>query len=247
MDLSGGMNTLLVGLRAVQRKIGSGKGVMGLEINFPASEVPPVAIVGEDGADAVFVLDEIEEDGDDGFLFAGSEMLEEAGADDIDTGELEGGGRIGAEPVVNIGDLAGRGIPGDVEGVTGAAQDERHRIAALAMIIDGGLEGDIREDIAIVDEEWFVADEVSDVGNPAGGFKEDGFEAKGDRSLAIGMAGKRVVVFLGAMVGIDDEIANPGVEEMIEGVADERLLKDRDERLGEGLGERPEPRAETGP
>ena len=140
VDLGVGMEALLLGLRTVGGEGGLGEGGVGFEVDIAAAEVPPVALVGEDGADALFIADEVEEDGDDGLLFAGGEVLEESGADDVDAGELvSGGGGIGAEAVVDVGDFAGGGVPGDVEGVAAAAEDEGDGVAALLVVIDGGL------------------------------------------------------------------------------------------------------------
>jgi hypothetical protein len=101
-----GMDALLIGLRAVGGEGGAGEGGVGFEVDIAAAEVPPMAFVGEDGADGLFVADEVEEDGDDGLLFPGGEVLEEFGADDVDAGELvSGSGGVGAEAVEDVGDF----------------------------------------------------------------------------------------------------------------------------------------------
>jgi hypothetical protein len=247
MDLGGGVDALLFGLGAVGGEGGGiGEGGMGIEVDVAASEVPPVSFVGEDGADAALFADEFQENGDDGFFFSRGEVLEELGADDVDAGELEAFGMAGFEKVADIGDLAGVGVPGDMLGVTGTAEDESDEVAVLAVVIEGGLEGEIGEDIAVIDDEGIVAEEVGDVGDAAGGFEEDGFEAEIDGGIAVDIVWEGVVVFFGVMVCIDDEILDTDLEEVVEGVADEGFLEDGNEGFGEGLGEGTEACAETG-
>jgi hypothetical protein len=86
------------------------------------AEIPPVALIEDEAADFLALLDELEEDGDDGFLFAWGQPLEKAGADDVDAGEEVGAWVAGLEEVTDVDDAAGGWIDGDVEGGAGGAE-----------------------------------------------------------------------------------------------------------------------------
>ena len=96
-------------------------------------------------------------------------------------------------------------------------------------------------DVAIVDEERFVfIEQVLDVLEPPRGVEEDGLMAKEDRPSPPAPFGKRPVVRLWAVVGVDDEPLDPDREAVVHREGDERTAADRQERLGALFGQGPE-------
>jgi hypothetical protein len=73
-------------------------------------------LIEHEAADFFALLDELEEDGDDGFFFAGGEPVEEGGADEVDAGEEVGAVVPGAEEIADVDEATGLRIDGDVGG-----------------------------------------------------------------------------------------------------------------------------------
>jgi hypothetical protein len=67
-----------------------------------------------------------------------------------------------------------------------------------------------------------------------------------DRKFAIPTVGEKGFEMSGEMMSVDDERLHARGREMIESEGDKRLLKYRDERFWQVLGQRTEPQAETG-
>jgi len=65
--------------------------------------------------------------------------------------------------------------------------------------------------------------------------------AKLDRKSTVSRLRERGCVGIRAPVGVHDETADPGADEVIEGVGDEWLVRDRHERLRTCFGQRLEP------
>lgn len=88
-----------------------------------------MTFIEDDAADAMAGLDEFEKDGNDGLFFAGSQPIEEGGADCVDAGKEVGALMAGAEHVANIEEQAGSGIKSDVRGGAGRAQGQSDEVA----------------------------------------------------------------------------------------------------------------------
>ena len=101
------------------------------------------------------------------------------------------------------------------------------------MLGGGWGEGEVGEDVAVVDEEGasfaeLGGKEVGDIGDAAGGFEEDRFIAEGEGAGAVAGTGEAVLVGFRAVMGIDDELVDPDAAEVVEGVGDERAVENRD-------------------
>ena len=75
-------------------------------------------------------------------------------------------------------------------------------------MIDEGVEGDVGEDVAIVDEEGVGAvEEVADVGDAAGGFEAvGGFVAEVEGDVRVMGGGESFGVGVGEVMGVDDDV-----------------------------------------
>ena len=103
------------------------------------------------------------------------------------------------------------------------------------------------ENVTIVDPEWAATEQVLGVFNAAGSL-EDFWRlmTKREFHFAVFCLRKGSRILLRAPVGIDHELRDAGVDEMIESVGDQRTIRDRNERLWAMLCECLEARAETG-
>lgn len=207
-DQGGGGVDLREGVDGGLTERGADLGEVGVEIGGAVAEVPPVAFVEDEPADAVAGFDEFEEDGDDGFLFAGGEPVEEGGADHVDAGEEVGAVVAGAEEVADVEQEAGFGVDGDVGGGAGGAEGEGDEIAAVVVMFDEGVEGNVGKDVAVVDQEGVGAvEEVADVGDAAGGFEAvGGFVAEAEGDVRVTGGGEGFGVGVREVMGVDDDV-----------------------------------------
>ena len=207
-DQGGGGVDLCEGVDGGLTERGADLGEVGVEIGGAVAEVPPVAFVEDESANAMAGFNEFEEDGDDGFFFAGGEPVEEGGADHVDAGEEVGAVVAGAEEVADVEQEACLGIDGDVGGGAGGAEGEGDEIAAVVVMFDEGVEGDVGEDVAVVDEEGVGAvEEVADVGDAAGGFEAvGGFIAEVEGDVRVTGGGEGFGVSVREVMGVDDDV-----------------------------------------
>ena len=108
----------------------------------------------------------------------------------------------------------------------------------MVVRLEQGCEGEVGEDIAVVDEEGIGREEVGDVVDPAAGLEQDRFVAEGDRDAGVGRIWKGAPVLVGVVVGVDDELAKPRASEVFEGEFDQRPTEHWDQWLRELVGER---------
>lgn len=213
---------------------GADLGEVGVEIGGAVAEVPPVAFVEDEAADAMAGFDEFEEDWDDGFFFARGEPVEEGWADHVDAGEEVGAVVAGAEEVADIEQEAGFGVDGDVGSGAGGTEGEGDEVAGGEVMIDEGVEGDVGEDVAIVDEEGIgTVEKVADIGDAASGFEAvGGFVAEVEGDVRVTGGGEAFGVGLGEVMGVDDDVTRACGDDMIEGGADEGPMVEGDEGFG---------------
>ncbi len=108
--------------------------------------------------------------------------------------------------------------------------------------------GEIGEDIAIGDQGGFAggAEKIEGIGEAASAIEEDFFVAKGEGGLAVVAGGEGGGVGSGEVMGIEQNAFRACIDDVIEKVSDEGATTDRNERLGEVVGEGTESGAETG-
>lgn len=218
---------------------------MGVEITCPISQIPPHSVIKDDCANTSAVGDQFEEIGYDTFCFAGCEVFEEFRADNINAGELVGALITGVQFVADVSDEVARGIEGDVPRRAAGAQGERHEIVLARVRLDQRCHRQVGEDVAVIDDEGSVVHKVRDVGDAACGFQQHRFVAEGEGSFVVAGIWKSFRILPGEVVGVDDEFAQAGLEQVVERECDERSMEDRDERLGETVRQRPEPCAKA--
>jgi hypothetical protein len=212
------------------------------------AEVPPVALVENDRAEGGAFADHLEEEGDDADFGGGRDAAQKGGFDEVDAGEEEAGFEFGEESASEVADAVGGGIEGDLEGAVFGAEHEGDFV--LGGLVGGPrlVEGEGREDIAVVDPERGVFGQESFGGFEAsGGFEDLGeFVAEVEGASLPRAVGEGLGIDLGTPVGVDDELLDAGLVEVAEGPGDEGFVADGDEGFGAGGGEGFESGAESG-
>ncbi len=143
------------------------------------------------------------------------------------------------EASTKVQDIAGDRIPGYLLGTAAGAQDEGGQASAAFVIGECFFDGEIGEDIAVIDEQRLAVDEIFDVFYTPTGLQPGRLVAEDNLLPSITIIGKFLIVSLREMMSIDNELIEPKSEEMIERESDERLLKNRNKRLGEKVGQWP--------
>ena len=105
------------------------------------------------------------------------------------------------------------------------------------MARDEAVDGEVGDDVAIVDENRVVIDPLLDVFNAASGFEKDGLMKEGQGGSSVGSVGKSSVPCFGEMVGIDCKIRDARRDAVIHHVRDQRPVGEGDEGLWQGVGE----------
>ena len=214
---------------------------VGLEVGVASAEVEPVTLVGVEGS-KLFFFRQVEKGGDDGNFFVGRNAVEDGGVEAVDSGELMVACGD-AEFVANVGHL----IVGDgkMSGGTFAAHREGGRVVRSEMGGDEFVDGDIGEDVAVVDDDGIGPDEGGDVLDAATGFEEVFLVEKVEFDAAILGIGEGAVPFLVQVVGIDGDFGDSSGEKVIKGVGGHGTMKDGHQRFGHGVGHGLEAGSET--
>ena len=111
--------------------------------------------------------DGFEKGGDDGDFFVFGDEVEEVGVDAVDAGELMGA-FAAVELAVDVGDFSA--IEGEVLGGAGGTDGEGGVVVGRHVAGDEFVDTDVGEDVAVIDEDGFVADPGGDVFNAAACF-----------------------------------------------------------------------------
>lgn len=220
--------------------------LMRLKIIFAIPQIPPVTLIKNDAADAPALGDQFEENRDDGFDFSRREMFQESRTDRVDAGELMCADIAGGELVTNIGDAPAMMIKCNVFRGASGTQGERDEIAGAFVFLNQRRKWQVGENVAIVNEEGFVTDEVGNVGDATCGFQQHGFVSEDDGQTFVGGIRKRFGIFLRQMMCVHNKTAHSAGEQMIEGMGDQWPVQDRDEGFRQLIGQGPEPCAEPG-
>jgi hypothetical protein len=122
-----------------------------------------------------------------------------------------------------------------VEGGAGGAEGEGDDIAGGVVVLNERGERKVGEDVAVVNEEGVGAvEEVADIGDAAGGLEPfGGFVAEVEGSAVVAGVGEGEGEGPGEVVGIDDDGAGPGGDDVVEGGADEGPVVEGDEGFGQ--------------
>ena len=193
----------------------------GFEVGLAGSEVEPGGSVDGDGTEAILV-DGFQEGGDDGDFLVGGDEVEEFGADGVDAGELLVSGP-GGEFLADVEDA----IFFDVEVEVGAGGEggEGGEVVGVLVGLDEFSEGEVAEDVSVVDEEGFAGDPGGDVFDAAAGFEEDFFVEESEGHSPVGFCGEGLFPGVGEVVGVDGDFFNSGGAAMVEGVGDEGAVE----------------------
>lgn len=143
----------------------------------------------------------------------------------------------------NVGDTVA--LDGKVEGRSVILHREGGGVVGGHMAGDEPVDGEVRYDVAVVDEDRISVDPGGDVFHSSPGFEEVGFVEEGQFGSSVGAIGEGLVPSLVEVMGVDREVGDAGREAVVEGVGDERAIAKGDERLRKGVGQRLKAGAET--
>ena len=217
-------------------------GAMHLEVFLPGANVKPFALVRDDAANLAALANPFRQNGNVRDVPAGRDSLEDRARPDTNAGEIITA--LVTIPLHHVHDPIA--LERHVAPVIGLAQRERDVISGAEMFFDQWSEFDIRQQIAAVRDEMLVAQQRLDILDSAASAEDFRLVHQLHRMALIALSREQFLKSRRAMVRIDDERFHAGFEEMVEHESDQRLLENRDERLGQVLGERPEPRAKAG-
>ena len=132
----------------------------------------------------------------------------------------------------------------------GPPRERRTRVTRLpgpAVLGQQRGDGQIGQDVAVVNEKRPAADQIGHVFDSPAGFQEHRFMPETDGPPTVGAFRKSGRESLRQVVRVDHELLHPGVgDQVVERERDQRLVAHRDERLGQLVGQRPQPRAQAG-
>src|SRR5687767_11548191 len=144
------------------------------EILFPRPEIPPMTVIDDNPAKPGTGSDHLQKNRDDADFCLRGNSSEKCGIDQVNAGEEEGGMARGIESFSNIDDAPRGGIACDLQRPVFRPENHRHFISRGAMRINGRLQGEVRENIAVVNDEGLVTQEIVDIFNAAAGFENMG-------------------------------------------------------------------------
>src|SRR6266478_42196 len=107
------------------------------------------------------------------------------------------------------------------------------------MLVDQRLQIDIREDVAAIIDERFRPEIGFDILDAPAGVEQNGLVHQLDGMAFVVVLWEKALKEVWQLMRVDDERLHAYVDQMIEGEADERLLENRNERLGQIVGQRP--------
>jgi len=215
---------------------------MGGEVLFSRADVEPLSLIDDNAADLAALSDPFRQHRNVGKNAAARNPLENRSRPDADAGEI-----ILARVTVSICDVNdAAALDRDVATVLGFAHGKRHVISRAEMFVEQRRQLDVREQIAAVRNEMLRAQQRFGILYPATRPQDFRLVDQLHRLPAIISLGEKFPERLGTMMGVDNERTNPGRDKVIEHKRDERLLKNRDERLRQIVGERTQPRPESG-
>lgn len=177
-------------------------------------------------------FDELEEGGDDGDLFVGWDEIEDFCVEDVDPGKLVCAG-LPVNETSNVGDAMA--IDGNMERGAVVLDSQGGGVVGRHVPGDEAIDGEIGDNVAIVDKDGVAIDPIGNVFDAASGFEEDGFMKEGKLGSAVCSIGKGLFPLLVKMMGVDCKIRDPCFETVIESVGDEGPVRERDKGLWKGV------------
>jgi len=102
---------------------------------------------------------------------------------------------------------------------------------------DETVDGEIGNDVTIVNEDRVVPDPVGDVFDAASGLQKDGFVEEGEFGSAVGEIWEGCVPGFVKVMGVDGEVGDASRHAVVQHVGDERPIGEGNEGLRQGFGE----------
>ena len=219
---------------------------MQLEICLAITNVPPISVINNDTAQLFAAPNQFKEHRDYRALNSSLEPAQKTWIHNVNAGENKFLREIRREVIADVENAAFLRVERDMFWTAVRSQRERHHVAGVKMIVDHASNRQIGQDVRVVNEKWIVAEGLGDICNSPGSFEKDWFMAKFDLAIAISRLWEKFGKTLRPMVRVDEKFLHAGIDQVIEGKSDERLLKDRHQRFWQVIGEGPQARAESG-
>ncbi len=217
-------------------------GEAGFEVGLAGAEIEPLRasldVVGSEFAP----FDEFEEGGNDGDFLVCWDEVEDFGIDAIDSGELVSAS-LSVHLAANVGDFVT--IEGEMKGWAVILSCKGGDIVGGHVAGHETVDGEIGDDVTIVNEDGVSIDPLRDVLNASSGFEKNGFVKKGEFCTAISSIGESLAPGLVKMMGVDGKISDPGGDAVIKDMGHEGAIGKGDEGFGKSVGEGLQAGAET--
>jgi hypothetical protein len=212
------------------------------EIFSARRDVEPFSVVHYHAADSSALAYPIRDDGNKGDLFVRRNPPEDRRVPNCDIREI----KISFDAVA-VADVYDTLVAqSHSRSQTGVTQSKRHVVATTEMFINQRLELEVGQDIAAIRQKRFGAEMTFRVLDTAARFEEVRFVNESDGKPRILARGKEIFEQSRMPVRVDKESVHSDAYQMVERESNERLLKDRDERLRNFLGQYTQARAKTG-
>ena len=176
----------------------------------------------------------IKVNGENGELIISRKHGGNLGSHDIGAGKLMGAG-VDAQCVAHVCHAACFLIKTHIAFAVNAAQCHGEQVATAAVFCQQIPQGNVGEDIAVVNDEGALFPERENFFHAAAGVQRFVLVAKGDGATAVLRVGAGESLVPGHFKGggVDDELCDPCLHKVVHGVLNERFLKDRHQRFGE--------------
>lgn len=214
----------------------------GFEIALAFAEIEPRALLHVIGSELLF-RNQLEKRGNHGDFFVIGNQIEDFGVNTVNAGELVSP-RFTVDHSFDVRDLVS--LKGEVLGRTILPDGQGGDVVPHHVSRDELIEGEVGENVSIVNEGGIVSHPLGDIFDAPPGFEKVGLVEEAQAGTAIGRIGEGGGPRLWKMVGVDRDLNNPGLDEMVHGMGDQRPVFQRNERLWQSVGERLEASAESG-
>ncbi len=214
----------------------------GFEIALAFAEIEPRALLHIIGSE-LFFRNQLEKRGNHGDFFVIGNQIEDFGVNTVNTGELVSP-RFAVDHSFDVRDLVS--LKGEVLGRTILPDGQGGDVVPHHVSRDELIEGEVGENVSIVNEGGIVSHPLGDIFDAPPGFEKVGLVEEAQAGTAIGRIGEGGGPCLWKMVGVDRDLNNPCLEQMVHGMGNQRPIFQRNERLWQSVGERLEAGAESG-
>src|SRR5205814_6917805 len=134
--------------------------------------------------------------------------------------------RGNSKPPRNIDDAPRLLVEGDLKRAAARSQDHRHFVLFFEMKIDRALDRQVGENVAVVNNERFIVQQILHVFYSAAGLQQRALLAEIKARTAIIRAGKFLRVTLRTMMRIHRDFRDSVPQQMVECKRDQRFLAD---------------------